>query len=283
MGTLPNLIVIGSPKCGTTSLHYYLGLHPEIFMSRDKELNFFMQEKNWYRGLEWYQAQFETDRQVSILGEASPGYTHFPIFRGVPQRMHSIVPEARLIQIVRDPMKRLLSHYFHELALGQGNVEQDINREADRIDDSYVVTASRQGLQLELYLQYYKQAQILILTQEEFARNRSQTLRRVFRFLSVDDSFESPEFSQMLNVGETMVTNPVGSALMKTIHHAGVGSRLPPGIKSPIRKALRWTFSRPIERPPLDREFEQRLLNIFREDTERLRRLTGMRFEDWCV
>ena len=63
MAQLPNLIIIGSPKCGTTSLYYYLGLHPEIFMSREKELNFFMEERNWRRGLEWYQAQFETSRK----------------------------------------------------------------------------------------------------------------------------------------------------------------------------------------------------------------------------
>ena len=118
MAQLPNLIIIGSPKCGTTSLYYYLGLHPEIFMSREKELNFFMEERNWRRGLDWYRAQFETSRKVSVWGEASPGYTHHPVFQGVPQRMHSLVPGARLIQIVRDPMKRHLSHYFHQLRLG---------------------------------------------------------------------------------------------------------------------------------------------------------------------
>jgi Sulfotransferase domain len=274
MAQLPNLIIIGSPKCGTTSLYYYLGLHPEIFMSREKELNFFIAEMNWHRGLDWYQAQFETSRPVGVWGEASPGYTHHPVFQGVPQRMHSVVPGARLIQIVRDPMKRLLSHYFHQLRLG--------NIEAGRFDDGYIVMPSLQCLQLELYLQYYKQEQILVLSQEELERNRAKTLRRVFRFLEVDESFESPKFSRILN--ESAAMNSRGYSLVKAIERAGgVGSVLPSSLKVQIRKALLWPFSRPVERPVLDRELEQRLLDLFHEDAERLRRLTGMKLEDWCV
>ena len=274
MAQLPNLIIIGSPKCGTTSLYYYLGLHPEIFMSREKELNFFMEERNWHRGLDWYQAQFETSRKVSVWGEASPGYTHHPVFQGVPQRMHSVVPGARLIQIVRDPMKRHLSHYFHQLRLG--------NIEAGRFDDDYIVMPSLQCLQLELYLQYYKQEQILVLSQKELERNRAETLRRVFRFLEVDEFFESPKFSRILN--ESAAMNSTGYSLMKAIERAGGGtSILPSNLKVQIRKALLWPFSRPVERPMLDRELEQRLLDLFHEDAERLRRLTGMKLEDWCV
>lgn len=274
MAQLPNLIIIGSPKCGTTSLYYYLGLHPEIFMSREKELNFFMEERNWHRGLDWYQAQFETSRKVSVWGEASPGYTHHPVFQGVPQRMHSVVPGARLIQIVRDPMKRHLSHYFHQLRLG--------NIEAGRFDDDYIVMPSLQCLQLEQYLHYYKQEHILVLSQNELERNRAETLRRVFGFLDVDESFESPKFSQLLN--ESASINSPGYSLMKAIERAWGGFPiLPSNLKVQIREALLAPFSRPVELPKLDRELEQRLLNLFHEDAERLRRLTGMKLEDWCV
>ena len=114
--------------------------------------------------------------QVSVWGEASPGYTHH---QGVPQRMHSVVPGARLIQIVRDPMKRHLSHDFHQLRLG--------NIEAGCFDDDYIVMPSLQCLQLEQYLRYYEQGQILVLSQNELEGNRAETLRRVFRFLDVDD------------------------------------------------------------------------------------------------
>src|ERR687894_2292944 len=73
---LPNLIVIGAQKCGTSVLHYYLSLHPEVSMSRPKELNFFIEERNWPRGLDWYKSQFDGDARVR--GEASPNYTAYP-------------------------------------------------------------------------------------------------------------------------------------------------------------------------------------------------------------
>ena len=88
-------------------------------------------------------------------------------------------------------MKRHLSHYFHRLRLG--------SIEAGRFDDDYVVMPSLQCLQLEHYLRYYEQGQILVLSSEELERNRAETLRHVFRFLDVDESFESPKFSRILD------------------------------------------------------------------------------------
>src|SRR4029078_5634491 len=103
------------------------------------------------------------------------------------------------------------------------------------------------------------------LTQEELERNRVETLRRVFRFLDVDESFESPKFSRMLN--ESAAISSPAYSLMKAIERAGgIGSILPSSLKVQVRKALLWPFSRPVERPGLDREMEQRLLNGFHED-----------------
>jgi hypothetical protein len=67
---LPNLIIIGAMKCATTSLHYYLNLHPEILMSEEKQLDFFISELNWNKGIEWYESNF-TDK-AKIYGETSP-------------------------------------------------------------------------------------------------------------------------------------------------------------------------------------------------------------------
>jgi hypothetical protein len=79
-GRLPNFIVIGAAKRGTTSLHYYLSLHPEIFMSRVKEARFFGDERDsigrWNRGLDWYNSLFQTT--LPICGESSPAYTTWP-------------------------------------------------------------------------------------------------------------------------------------------------------------------------------------------------------------
>ncbi len=86
-GILPNLIVIGAPKCATTSLHYYLGLHPQISMSRNKELGFFVSELNWPKGIEWYKSNFTG--KARIYGESSTHYASYPFFSGVPEKMYS--------------------------------------------------------------------------------------------------------------------------------------------------------------------------------------------------
>ena len=82
---LPNLIIVGGLKCGTTSIHHYLGLHPEIQMSKPKELNFFVEELNWDLGLDWYASRF--DGRFEVRGESSPHYTNLPRFSGVPERI----------------------------------------------------------------------------------------------------------------------------------------------------------------------------------------------------
>ncbi len=112
--TLPNLIIIGAQKCGTSGLHYYLGLHPEVSMSTPKELNYFIAERNWGRGPEWYARHF--DPTARCRGESSPNYTAFPQHMGVPERMAGVIPDAKLIYIVRDPLDRIAAHYVHNFA-----------------------------------------------------------------------------------------------------------------------------------------------------------------------
>ena len=113
---LPNMIIIGGLKCGTTSIHHYLGLHPEIHMSKPKELNFFAAEQNWDLGFDWYESRF--DNTVKINGESSPHYTNRPRFNGVAERIHKHIPDAKLIYMVRDPIKRILSHWVHATGAG---------------------------------------------------------------------------------------------------------------------------------------------------------------------
>src|SRR5213078_3047078 len=113
-GALPNLVVIGAQKCGTSGLHYYLSLHPEVSMSRPKELNYFIEERNWPRGVDWYRRHF--DPRARVRGESSPNYTAYPQHEGVPKRMHSLLPDARLIYLVRDPLERIAAHWVHNYA-----------------------------------------------------------------------------------------------------------------------------------------------------------------------
>ncbi len=80
-------------KCGTTSLHYYLNQHPQISMSSEKELQFFIIEKNWHKGIKWYGSNFKGN--ATIHGESSASYASYPIYNGVPERIHFLLPNTK--------------------------------------------------------------------------------------------------------------------------------------------------------------------------------------------
>jgi hypothetical protein len=160
---LPNLIIIGAQKCATTSLHYYLSIHPQICMSREKELNFFIFERNWHKEIKWYKSNFV--KKAKISGESSPGYTSYPFFDGVPERMYSVVPKAKLIYIVRDPIDRIISHYIHQYSAGLEN--RKLSDALKGFDNNRYVCRSKYYTQLEQYLKYFERSRILIITQED--------------------------------------------------------------------------------------------------------------------
>src|SRR5436190_13204102 len=188
---LPNLIVIGGLKCGTTSFHHYLGLHPEIQMSKPKELSFFISELNWGLGLDWYASRF--DRRIAVRGESSPHYTNLPRFTGVASRLHECCPDARLIYLVRDPIERLLSHWVH--ACGSGYETREMVPTLANPESPYICR-SKYWMQLQPFLELFDRSQIEILTQEEMRSEREETMRKAFRFVGVDERFSSDEFGR---------------------------------------------------------------------------------------
>ena len=199
-GRLPDFIVIGATKAGTTSLDFYLSLHPEIQMARPKEPRFFIDAAEpagrWGKGIDWYRRLFDGEKE--ICGEASPAYTHAPALPGVPERMARVVPEARLIYLVREPLERLKSHF-----LMQCRQKGESLGFADFLaanPEARCLLASDYGSQLQRYLNWFPPGQILVVESEELARNRSNTLRRIFEFLGVDADFSTPLFHHRRNV-----------------------------------------------------------------------------------
>lgn len=280
--TLPNLIVIGGARSGTTSLHYYLSLHPEIFMSRVKELCFFLERGDQPDQLAWYKSQFKAGAKFRIRGETSPQYTHYPSFEGVPQRMHSLLPEAKLIYILRDPMERMLSHFF--FMAPEQMLKEPLEKALVPVDSNAYVAASRQCWQLEQYLPYYPLSRILLLTTEDLRHRPTETLARIFRFLEVDDTFDTPEFTAELNAAApARRARSLPGKLIKKVVDLGPGRMIPARFGLPIRNSLLKAFSTPLERPRMDPPLKQQLLEIFSEDVRRLRQLTGLRFDGWCV
>jgi hypothetical protein len=277
-GGLPNLIVIGGLKCGTTSLHHYLNLHPEIQMSRPKELNFFVAELNWRLGREWYASHFRPESPVR--GESSPHYTNRPRFQGVAARMKSVVPETRVIYMVRDPIDRMLSHCLHNVA---GGYEDRPLGEALADPNTAYVDRSRYFFQLEPYIEAFGEGPIELVSREELKLDRGATMRRVFGLLGVEEGFTSPQFEREWETGTAK-----GSGRFRLMDRA---VRLP-GLRAVDRRfdrlpeSLRWAVERMIHdpeagevpKPELPPDLRMRLEELLRPDMERLESFAGRRF-----
>ena len=275
---LPNLVLIGGLKCGTTSLHHYLNLHPQIAMSRPKELNFFVAELNWSLGAEWYASHF--DPAAEVRGETSPHYTNRPRLDGVAPRMRTLISDTKLVYAVRDPVERLLSHYVHNVG---GGYESRPLEEVLADEGSAYVDRGRYAYQLEPYLEAFDRDAIAIVAQDELRADREGTMRSLFEFLGVDAGFRSPEFERQWETGSAK-----GSGGFRLMDRA---VRLP-GLRAIDRnfdrlpERLRWRVERIVHdpengegaKPVLQAGARRRLEEIFAPEVERLEAIAGRSF-----
>ncbi len=276
VGALPNLLVVGAQKCGTTSLHHYLGLHPEIGMSRKKELNFFSHHRD--RGVDWYRSHF--DPSMPIRGEASPSYTALPRFPSVAEAVVEVLDGVRLIYLVRDPLRRAMSAYAHFYASGREHRGPD---EALLAPDTDYVVRGCYAFQLEEYLRRVPDDRILIIEQGDLRNRRNATLETVFSWLGVDSDVRGLRFDQELHrTSQKRRRTPVGQRLAETAVMRRVAA-LPDPWRWHVERLIYRPFSTPL--PPIDLAPAARAQVIERlgPDAERFRSLTGRRFEHWSV
>lgn len=207
---LPDFIIIGAQRGGTTSLYYYLTAYPGIAQALMKEVHFF--DDHFREGMSWYRAQFATKLQRSyvewvrgqhfLTGESSPYYLFYP---HAPKRIKALVPNVKLIVLLRNPVERAYSH--HWLATLEGNetlpFAEAIEREAERTageqekilcDEQYESFAHRhftylaRGIyvdQLQHWMNFFPREQFLILKSEDLYKDTASTFRRTLDFLNV--------------------------------------------------------------------------------------------------
>jgi hypothetical protein len=190
---LPDLVVIGAMKCATTALHAYLDAHPDIAMWPGKEANFFTggetptghpeewwRHGQWHRGVEWYASLF--DPTAKLRGESSPGYTA-PDNPLAAERMAEVVPDARLVYLVRDPVERAVSQYAHHKRDGD---EQRPVDEALLDPDSQYVARSRYHERVRPFLAHFDRDQLLVVVQERLRHQRRPEVRRIYEHVGAD-------------------------------------------------------------------------------------------------
>lgn len=286
---LPTFIIIGAAKAGTTSLHYYLDLHPEIQMSAVKETNFFAGPPNGrdyeigqVESLEAYEELF--DPTVPVRGEASPNYANDPIRAGAPERIKGLIPEAKIIYLVRDPVARTVSHYRHRVSVSgeRRSLRQVLDdcREPAELGDTCM---SLYATQLEGYLRCFPEERILVLDQAELLANRDAVLRTVFTFLAVDESFSSRHFSAEKLKSSERRTYPSGYNRFMRRAVAPAGRWIPPHIRHSLRRNAEKYLFPPLPEPTLESDLRARLEQLYGGEVERLRALTGKEFTTWSI
>ncbi len=264
----PLVITIGAMKCGTSSLHEYMRLHPEVFMSRKKETDYFKTPKPPAGGKHWYRAMMAGPGNV--VGESSPNYTKRALFPGVPERMHAAVPEAKLIYILRDPADRALSHYRHNLS--HGRETRPVDEAFARLEDNNYIATSHYHEQLTHFLPYYSEEGILVLDMDQLIADPPAVMRRVFAFIGVDAEFEHPDIGKVFHSSSSKgKPSTLGRRL------GGV-----PGARH-LRAVLPQVMEEPMERPKFSSELRARVEDAFRDDIAALRAFTGDEFAGWSV
>lgn len=269
-GALPNLVVLGAMKCGTSALHSYLGLHPEVCASKPKELDFFLEQKNWSQGVDWYASHFDATKPVRV--EASPNYTAFPCHKGVMARMEQVLPHARFVYLVRDPVDRIAAHWVHNTH--RRRVDPDGKMAPVLLDPKRTYLArSLYGRQLRHVVEHFPLERVLVVDQRDLLHDRAATLRRVFSFAGIDPDFDDPGFATAHGRSSRKVAPTLlGRAVRRT-------------TPRPVWQRLRDhpLLSAPSPAPDVRRILPDDVLDELRADATEFSALTGMDTSHWSI
>ncbi|WP_417742487.1 sulfotransferase family protein [Salipiger sp.] len=271
---LPDFIIIGAMKCGTTTLYRYLALHPEIDMSRDKETDFFVAEKNWGKGLGWYSNQFShADR---VRGEASPNYTKCRDFPGVAQRISETCPRVKLIYIVREPVARAESQFRHSFIMeGQ---EGDLQGFEGSRQYAHILDSSHYARQIEEYLRFFPKEAFLFLDFDELRRDPQAVMNKVTDHVGVSrmeiedlgKQNDSAELSRVPGFVLRFASSAAGRRL------AGLMSR---DLRNRIRSGL--AFRKARVAPGFPDDLRERMQGDLGDDSARFRKISGLSPSGW--
>ncbi|HEY6426347.1 MAG TPA: sulfotransferase [Acidimicrobiales bacterium] len=273
---LPNFLIVGAQKAGTTSLWHYLRSHEDVFLPAHKEPGFFNEEFGWQKGIRWYEGVFSGAEQCRAVGEASTYYTMYPFFRGVPKRIASLLPDVRIIYIMRDPIERMRSCYVQLLTDGQ---ERRPMKEALFLDPGYVYL-TRYAMQIRQYFDYFPESQIMLMTAEDLRFRRTESLRKVLSFLGVSENASMEILSEQNQSDGKRAPRASGRLILKFADC----ERVPARVRGPARTLMQLSLTtRPmlLHETEIDDDLRRRLVDLVLPDVAELRRWMGPSFMGW--
>jgi len=269
---LPDFLIVGAMKGGTTSLGHYLDQHPHIFIP--KGAHFFDRDRNWQRGPSFYARHFGAATGEQCIGDKTPAYSFGPRHRPpIPERIASVLPDAKIIWCLRNPVARAYSHYWHNRTHGLegASFEEALAREdlaAAKPGHAY----RERGVyikQIRAFLPFFPLQRMHILVSESLFADPRSTVRDVLRFLNVDDTVEIPNLGQVYNVAWKLISPPILARLVVRV------LRRQPRLRRRIQN--RFGSARPALKP----ETRRALAEFYRPYNEELAELTGLDLTSW--
>jgi hypothetical protein len=224
------------------------------------------------------------DSTAPARGEASPAYAQHPWRPGVPERIRELVPHARFVYLVGDPVKRFVSHYRQAVAqTGETRSVAQIVADDSGAEDP-LICAGRYALQLERYLEVFCAERVLVIDQDELLHDRRSALCRVFEFLGVSGGFWSEELTQVRNRGSEhrRVSSGLYGRMRASALRNAVGM-LPASVRGGLVKSARRLTAPAVGEVALDAPLRRRLEACYRPEVVRLRELTGQSFGGWSL
>ncbi len=297
----PSFIIIGSTKCASSSLHNYLGQHPEIYTSKVKETGFF--SLHYERGPDYYTSYFKEGVNKKIIGESTPTYCFLPY---VAPRIRNLLPEAKLIICLRNPLDRAFSSWLMKTGLGTETLPFDISMDIciKKLDYTKKMLAGKDGEKywiennnnhsakdelrprtyiigglysemIKHYLQFFPAEQLKIIFFDELTKDLNGQLSEIFGFLGADPGFIVPDKESVNFYFDRKITKSVVNLLGQKAGRA-VMDFIPKTLKDRIKKRMKR-----IDPPKLSMTDRVKYWECFKEDVTELEKMLGKDLSHW--
>jgi len=281
---LPDFILAGAPRCGTTSLYYLLASHPDVYLPEKKEQWFFYGDDVWEQGPQWYAEQFRMHGGRAMVGEATPLYYALP---DAMRRMAEIVPKARILLLLREPLSRAVSHYWFNVRKGNEALSMQQAMEADlagtrpwRLPRGALnyVSLGMYHQRMQAVLEHFPRERVHVLILEELVADVERVFGDVCAFLGIPslpgaglseanaDHWVSRRSKRLLYGGNPLV--------------ALAGSLLPGGLKDRL-KSMRDKVAGSSRRPETPSAVTRRLEEVYGPHNAALEQWLGREIPAW--
>ncbi len=263
---LPDFLIIGAMKCGTSTLQAQLAAQPQVFMTTPKEPNYFSDDDVYDQGPDWYAALFDQAKPDQLKGEASTHYTKLPTHPKTLERMQGALKAPKLIYMVRNPLDRAVSHYIHAWSMEQ--VGSDASVALKVLPE--IAEYGRYAMQIAPFVAAYGVDQIFLTSLEQIKKDPDAELAKIAQFLDLPDTVSwvhdlpaqnvSSERVRRFPLQSLFIDNPVARVLRRAL--------VPKSVRDKIRR------SRTIQdRPTLSQADQDHLIKVYLADRAELAKL----------